>query len=479
MLPSELNDPLFGLVAFLASKGLIEVHAARGEFACNSSSSHSVILLPESAPTLSDDIPEPGVYGSSFKLFSSTEKLRYLAALLAEAGHSKESDLLRTRVPLAQPSDIAYGSGDIAVPSGFLNSLPEGFAQDFSEFLSSPRVALIAAEYFEPEDIGISDASFFNWPHGENWSARRDVVDGVSWWVLFHESDGTKLRISFDTFNSNFTPSKAQFPELVDVKLTDRCPFELECGFCYMGSTRAGAHAEFEKVSMILASLASMGVFEVAFGGGEPTLWPHFADAVALCASLGIKPNFTTKNFKILSDEKLFEKVGAVACSVTDRRTFDRLKTAVDKASAKDRFFAAGISIQLIPDILDESLIEEVFEYAQERYMRVTLLGYKETGRGGSFDRTARSSDFWVPIARRYKNLRLSMDTLMASKCKPTLDSLDVPRWSYHLTEGSFSMYVDAVSGYAAPSSFSTDSHVGLRFDDTLTDQIAAAFKGF
>lgn len=75
--------------------------------------------------------------------------------------------------------------------------------------------------------------------------------------------------------------------------LTYRC--NLHCAFCY---SESGPHREAGPDSdmrlRIVERLAAWGIFEVALGGGEPTVLPDFPSVLATIRGAGMVPNVTT-----------------------------------------------------------------------------------------------------------------------------------------------------------------------------------------
>ena len=113
-------------------------------------------------------------------------------------------------------------------------------------------------------------------------------------------------------------PRVAPWPELVDISITNRC--HKGCPGCYRDSRPDGSdmtQADWELTLNSLISPAWGPVFQVAFGGGEPTLHPALPRMMADCRSQGIVPNYTT-NGSHLSEEVLEATArfaGAVAVS--------------------------------------------------------------------------------------------------------------------------------------------------------------------
>lgn len=110
-------------------------------------------------------------------------------------------------------------------------------------------------------------------------------------------------------------PTYASVPELVDCKITDMC--DNGCTYCYMKSGEDGKHCSVEDYCKLLEQWARLGVQQVALGGGEPTMHPHFIPIVTLTRKADVVPNYST-NGRHLTKEILDvsrDYCGAVAVS--------------------------------------------------------------------------------------------------------------------------------------------------------------------
>jgi radical SAM protein with 4Fe4S-binding SPASM domain len=115
-------------------------------------------------------------------------------------------------------------------------------------------------------------------------------------------------------------------PVVAHWAVTYRC--NLACSFCY---SESGPHREYEPPPItrnrIVQRLADWGIFEVALGGGEPTVLPDFPELLAAIRHCGMVPNVTTNgtlNSARVTDA-IAEHVGTVHLSA-DR--FDLLDAA-------------------------------------------------------------------------------------------------------------------------------------------------------
>jgi radical SAM protein with 4Fe4S-binding SPASM domain len=140
--------------------------------------------------------------------------------------------------------------------------------------------------------------------------------------------------------------------------VTYRC--NLSCAFCYAESgpdREPEPHAQTRR--QIVERLAAWGVFEVALGGGEPTLLPDFSGLLAAIRDSGMVPNVTTNGIIHRPEiiEALAKHAGVVHLSADrpDRLdaargpgVFARLRrTARDLAGAGVRL---GVNLLLTPD---------------------------------------------------------------------------------------------------------------------------------
>ena len=301
-------------------------------------------------------------------------------------------------------------------------------------------------------------------------------------WVLFNRNTGAKVRISFSSKTGAIADAnKGATPELVDVKITDYCPFG--CPFCYQGSTTEGVHADEHRVHNLAYLLAEMKVSEVAIGGGEPTLHPKFLDILKSFRYQNIIPNFTTKNLGWLKDEKLssqiLETCGAFAYSVHDRKDVAQLNDLWEaKKKSNNKLSNSKISVQYVLESGGD--LYGVLDEAKKHYIRVTLLGFKTTGFGKDFPTVPEN---WIETVQKVQKengwLRLGVDTAIIQKYGNRIKKeLSVREELMTAEEGKFSMYIDAVSQRMAPSSYCDEGlYVPCNLYQIAPDDIKTAFQ--
>jgi hypothetical protein len=156
-----------------------------------------------------------------------------------------------------------------------------------------------------------------------------------------------------------------------------------------------------------------------------------------------------------LKDEKKAECIlklcGSFAYSVDDLEGVVTLVEALTECpSAKGK-----ATVQYVMGLGPIDQFLEVLAEAHRAELPVTLLGYKQTGRGPEVKPIDYSS--WFPALLEYREHHwgtVSIDTCLAETWEPYLQAEGFPRWLYHTKEGAFSCYVDGVGQWMGPSSY-------------------------
>lgn len=259
--------------------------------------------------------------------------------------------------------------------------------------------------------------------------------------ALFDRRDGTKLRFSIGAYK------KAGRPELVDIKITDWC--DVGCTFCYQDSTLLGRHASEDNISFVVEELAKARVFEVALGGGETTAHPKFVQLLTAFRQEGVVPNFTTK--KPAAVRRLWPEIGhLIGGFAYSAETAGQVQMAarILKDIPSDK-----VSLHYVMGLGERDHFREYLQAAAKADFRVTLLGYKTTGRGK--DVAPHPYGWWMEevsdLVARNECPSLSIDTPLAAEYD---GRMPVARELYHTEEGKFSLYIDAVNLTMGASSF-------------------------
>lgn len=271
--------------------------------------------------------------------------------------------------------------------------------------------------------------------------------------MLFSRKDGTKMRFSIGSYE------KASKPELVDIKITNFC--SAGCSFCYQASTVQGKHASMEDVDFVIRELAKVKVSEVAIGGGDPLEFPHIVETLQKFHAAGIVPNFTTKfpaRVRKLWPE-ISHLIGGFAYSAETPGQVRSAARLLKRGGVPDHF----VNLHYVMGLGKREHFKEYLTAASEVGYRVTLLGYKTSGRGK--DVIPFPYDWWIDAVNELiaegNCPSLSVDTPLADQYH---GEMPVPVYSYHRNEGAFSMYIDVSEMTFGASSFDKTEEL-LPFD--------------
>lgn len=104
-------------------------------------------------------------------------------------------------------------------------------------------------------------------------------------------------------------------PLAVLLELTHRCP--LQCGYCSnpVEMERAGNELTTDEWKKVLTELAEIGVLQVHFSGGEPTVRKDLAELIQHASDLGLYSNLITSAV-LLSRDKLAALADAGLCHI-------------------------------------------------------------------------------------------------------------------------------------------------------------------
>lgn len=481
----------------------MKIHNIRMGLATNSSSTHSLIFMsPANYKNTSTD--EYGDFGwSFFTAANKTSKENYLGYTLMSnleqvMGKQNAAVIMASLFP-SRGKDFAnqLDHGGYGIDHQSRMTLPVNwngkgidleFFRAFRDYILKNPIAILGGndndDHAHPlagsgvhVDMGLPE----DYGYGE--SAGLVARQDGDHWVVFNRNSGAKVRLSFSSKTGKIAEAnKGKAPELVDIKITDYCPFG--CPFCYQGSTTEGVHADRYKITGLAYVLADMKVFEVAIGGGEPTLHPHFIEILDSFRTQKIVPNFTTKNLAWMNDDKLRPQIldlcGSFAYSVHDRADVAKLNALLEKYKLENHW-SYGHSKASVQYVLESGGdLYGVLDEAKKHYTRVTLLGFKTTGFGKDFPTVPED---WIETVKKVQGengwLNLGVDTAIIQKYGSKIkDDLKVREELMTAEEGKFSMYIDAVSQRMAPSSYCDESlYVPYTSNDLSPIDVETAFQ--
>lgn len=179
-------------------------------------------------------------------------------------------------------------------------------------------------------------------------------------------------------------------PPLVWIELTRRC--NLTCKHCYISAGEARA-AEMETGQFIalLDELAEMGVWAVAFTGGEPTLHPSFVDLVKHARARNLLVGIATNGLTLTRELLAQLPTDGVIISVS----LDNLHFAGKKAGqefghiteALDRCHEFGFRTNIMTNTNRQNFgdLGKLIEWAEKRNVSIRSVPFSPLGRGKQF----------------------------------------------------------------------------------------------
>jgi radical SAM protein with 4Fe4S-binding SPASM domain len=178
-------------------------------------------------------------------------------------------------------------------------------------------------------------------------------------------------------------------PTEVHFNVTRRCP--LSCRHCTTNASQTATTDELstESVTQALRSLATMGVFHVAFGGGELFMRSDAIELARTTRQLGMIPNATTNGHvmsaRLAQECRVFGQVNVSLDGVGDRYAIVRGSGDFEQADRTiRRLVEAGVStgINCVVTRLNFPHLEEVVAHADALGLKeVLFLRLKPSGR--------------------------------------------------------------------------------------------------
>lgn len=481
-------------------------------FSTNSSSSHSIVLLPEGEVDIlkalaslggSFQETEPGIYGwETFVLTTKEEKMDYmwtdLYGQLGRMVHLTGPYSLRYDPPNTYP----VGRAQLVekTPSAALAAIEKlnwgwasyilGASPSFSPDVG-PYIDHDSCFSFPLDSDGVPHQGFARWlttqvcregvvifggndndgpnelveayttdhkysgyyPLNDEYASPSSVKDQGEYWLLFQKDSGLTLRVPKV---EGQLITRAPSPELIDVKITDHCP--VGCEYCYQGSTPDKAHPSLPWGFLEL--LKTLEPVELAIGGGEAVLHPDFGSLLGNSYVV----NLTTRLPQKIKPEH-WKRLGGVGISIDRADEIPKhLKNVPEKYVYKVCFH---VVLGTIP--LDE--VFEILKTAREEHTRCLLLDFKTDGRGASFtphpyDDLITRLDSYLRAAGSWCAQYIGVDTPLAARFDKELQALGIHPSLYHTREGAFSMYIDATNGTFSKASYGDHQKFSLRCDN-------------
>ena len=463
----------------------MNVISARLGFANNSSSTHSICFFGSDSGTMYDNETQFEYGWDDFTLVSNEAKARYMATALYHNIRYQIGPIMARIIAETLLLNGEFPDDGVSIDHQSHIMLPLSYAEynDYRDGATPYDYDFFKAlsDYIIDNDsiviLGGNDNSDGH-PLRSRAEAELDVpTDGshvllskydeeYGFWTVFNPSNGSKVRFTFGKTTEPITRSSS--PELMDIKITDYCPFG--CEYCYQNSTDKGLHGKLDYLPYVLKRL---GVFEVAIGGGEPTMHPDFPVFIKNLRQYGITPNFTTRNIKWLEEEwalNVLRLIGSYAVSVNSIKQIEKVVRSYEKlvkdVPRDERYNLAKPTIQVVMGTVEKEEFRSIVQwYKGNRYngsvQGLTLLGYKTTGRGSDF--TPIDYSWWIEIVNEIAGdgrIRIGIDTVLVDADEKALIDTGISPIFITDREGKFSCYYDAVNMKMGPSSFCDESEM-------------------
>lgn len=269
-------------------------------------------------------------------------------------------------------------------------------------------------------------------------------------------SDGTRIReIEGDSFI-------ADFPENIDIKITNYCNMDHICGYCHEQSNTIGKHGDLKQLYETLKTLPS-GI-ELAIGGGSTTSHPDLEWFLNECKQSGFVCNVTVNQLHLNNQtiDKIFSFINndlIRGVGISYRNTTSGIFKFSEMMKSNNYNDAV---IHLIAGIDDVSCIDNLKTLGFNKFL---VLGYKTFGNGVDYynkNKNVIDTNLkkWYAQLSRYFNsgLIISFDNL-------AITQLNIKRyfskkeWElfYQGDDFTCSMYIDAVEQKYSPTSRSAN----------------------
>lgn len=248
--------------------------------------------------------------------------------------------------------------------------------------------------------------------------------------------DGTKVR-----FVKDGEKPAPEFPESIDLKITNRC--NLGCPMCAESSTLDGAHADLN--SRLFYSLHPYT--ELAIGGGNPMEHPSLIDLLYRMKDRNVLCNLTVnaehfmRNAYILEYFVSSKLIRGLGVSIPSQIPVGFLHRINDFPNAVIHTIAGYTPM-------------EVYDKLSNRDLNLLILGYKSKGRGETFAKAdnkvsqliLKTSDRVREFVKSHEFKAVAFDNL-AVRQLGVKDVLTEEEYNklYMGDDGEYTMYIDLV----------------------------------
>ena len=284
--------------------------------------------------------------------------------------------------------------------------------------------------------------------------------------VFINTRDGTKIRTTMDDEFS------ADFPESVDMKITDRCT--MGCRMCHEGSTENGEHADLSDPDGTF--IRTMRPYtEIAIGGGSVTSHPQIESFLRYLTERNILANIT------VHEQELLKNLDRITAWI-DEDIVKGIGVSLHSAYSPEIYDFAERNFNTVLHVIAGMTPQETIDSYGKKEMKLLILGYKNWGRGAGYY-TENKKDIEERIGILDKNIdRMFKEFRTVSFDNLALEQLNVRShvseevWDvcYQGSDATHTMYVDMVKKQFAATSTSAERYA---LKGTI-DEMFAVVKG-
>jgi MoaA/NifB/PqqE/SkfB family radical SAM enzyme len=236
------------------------------------------------------------------------------------------------------------------------------------------------------------------------------LLDGAL--LLFDRATGTNVLLD----GEELAGLRQEAPRSIQFGITNLC--NMACQFCSRDLAATSAWSA-EEAFVMLAQLASAGVLEVAFGGGEPFAFAGFTELVTRLHDETPLAVHATTNGLLLNPRRIAAlrgKLGELRLSLYDDNDWRRSVTLLAAEGA--RF---GVNLLVLPERLP-ALEALVFELVERGCRDILLLSYNGHDRARHLS-SRESGDLASRVQLLHRALgpraRLSLDVCWGERMAP------------------------------------------------------------
>ena len=228
--------------------------------------------------------------------------------------------------------------------------------------------------------------------------------------ALFNRVNGAFIRYGENNIDPFYNVTG---PELLDISITNYC--ERRCNFCYRGSNINGEFMSLDDYNFIIQQARSIGVLQVALGGGNPNQHPQFTQILKSTYDNDIIPSYTTNGQGMTDNIFKTTKELCGAMAVSWYAPYIEAQELIDKANE----YKIKINIHFLLDnntILSAIKLLEEGDEILKKINAIVFLNYKPIHSSSSLCLTDNDNiRQFFQLIQKIKTCKIGFDSCMIS----------------------------------------------------------------